>query len=110
MKRHHKILLLTLVGITATVIIMPRLVRRLSAKPIPDGWGKTLISIKNIEPYEDGYAYTLSYNYQEGELEKTLEQYILDDRKPKSNQSIAAIYQKDEPILFELQELIQYEK
>jgi hypothetical protein len=109
MKRQHKILLLTL-GITATaVIILPKFIRKLTPKPIPDGWGKTIISIKNIEAYEGGYAYTLSYNYQEGELEKTIEQYILDDRKPKSNQSIAAIYQKDEPVLFELQELIQYE-
>jgi hypothetical protein len=108
MKRHHKILLFTL-GITVTVIILPRLMHKLSPKPIPDGWAKTILSIKNIETYEGGYAYTLSYNYQERELQKTIEQYILDDRKPKSNQSIAAIYQKDEPVVFELQELIQYE-
>ncbi len=108
MKKQNQALLLIL-GITALVILTPRLMRKLSHKPIPNGWEKTTLLIKNIEVYEGGYTYTLSYNYHEEGLEKTIEQYIVDDRKPKYPQSIAAIYQKEEPILFELRELIQYE-
>jgi hypothetical protein len=78
-------------------------------KSIPSGWAKTLITIKNIDTLDNNYAYTVGYPYQIGEEIQTIEQYILDDRKPKKNQAIAAIYCQEEPVLFELLEPIQYE-
>lgn len=108
MKRRYQALLLTL-GMTTALIIIPRLIRKLSNNLIPAGWKKTMLYITNIENYEGSYAYMLTYNYQEGDEQKTMEQYILDDRKPQAAQCIAAIYNQEEPILFELLQLIQYE-
>jgi hypothetical protein len=108
MKRRRHLLLLA-VGITATAILLPRLIRKLGQKPIPDGWDKTFINIRNIEAQGNGYAYTLTYPYQVNEETKTMEQNVLDDRKPVESQFISAIYSQKEPVLFELLELIQYE-
>lgn len=110
MKRPYHVLWITL-GIAAVIIAAPKLIRKIGDMAIPEGWARTMVCITHIAPCDCGYAYTLRYKYEEGEVckEGIMEHHTIDDSKPKEGQCIRGLYKKNEPVVFELLQLIKYE-
>lgn len=108
MKRRYCLLWIAL-GMAAIALALPKLMRKLEDRAIPTGWEKTRIYITHIMPCEGGYAYTLSYQYKDGDVYKSMVHHTIDDSKPQAGQGMRGLYKKNEPAVFELLQAIKYE-
>lgn len=88
-------------------------------KQIPkEGWAESVATIHVGECHEGFYGYTLTYeindsiavNAQGEKIKGPVEQYGISRKEPVNGQNLQLIYLREEPIIFELLDPIQYKK
>lgn len=92
--------------------------KKTGSSQIPQDWAETIVAIDQVEKLEDGsYAYRMQYNAPEStavnakgqKIMGPIDQYGRNEQKPVCPQKIKAMYWKEEPIIFEFLEPMQFE-